>query len=304
MKHLIYISLLLIGFNCSAQFNPLQSQYLFNGIGLNPAFTGSEDALSVSGSFRAQWLGLNGAPTTETITVHSPLKKLNSAIGLQVFADQIGVDKNTGFFASYAYRLKFENSTLAFGVSAGMNMVKSNFTELNPTDGFDPLLQGDTPLSILPDFSFGVHYYGQNAFVSFAMPQFLSHKLEGMKYRIENDFSDYNYTLGGGYKFNLKREGAIKPSVLAKYKIGRQIQFDFNLMVAFNKGLELGLAYRTSEAAMLMVKVNPTAQFQIMYSLGVPINSLLSYTYGSHEIGLKYNFKYQTQAQSPRFLGW
>lgn len=304
MKKLIFISIILFGFKAFGQFTPLQSQYLFNGIGLNPAYTGSEDAFSVSGSFRGQWLGLKGAPRTETLTAHTPLKNLNSAVGLQVFADQIGVDRNTGFFASYAYRLRFENSTLAFGVAAGMNMVKTNFTELSPTDEFDPLLQGDTPLSILPDFSFGIHYYGDRAFASFAIPQFLSHKLNGMKYRISNDFSDYNYTLGGGYKFDLFREGAIKPSILAKYKVGRQIQFDFNLMVAFNPGLEIGLAYRTSEAAMLMVKVNPTKQFQIMYSLGVPMNSLLSYTYGSHEIGLKYNFKYITKAQSPRFLGW
>lgn len=304
MKSLISISLLFLGLNLSAQFSPLQSQYLFNGIGLNPAYTGSEDALSISGSFRGQWLGLKGAPRTETITIHTPLKKMNSAFGLQLFADQIGIDKNTGFFASYAYRLRFENSTLSFGIAAGVNMLKSNFTELNPTHDLDPLLQSDAPLSILPDFSFGIHYYGKRLFASFALPQFLTHKLNGMKYQIGNDFSNYNYTLGGGYKFDLFKEGAIKPSILMKYKVGRQIQFDFNLMVAFNLGLEIGLAYRTSEAAMLLVKVNPTPQFQIMYSLGVPLNSLLSYTYGSHEIGIKYNFKYNTQAQSPRFLGW
>jgi type IX secretion system PorP/SprF family membrane protein len=303
-KLIVAISLFYIGVG-HAQLVPLQSQYMFNGIALNPAFTGSEDAFSIIGSMRAQWLGFPGAPKTQALTAHAPLKGMKSAVGVQFYADQIGVYKNTGIFGSYAYRLKVsKKSTLSFGVSGGLSFVKNNYSQLQGNDLDDASLLNDSPLGILPDASFGMHYYSDRFFVNLSLPMFLSHTFEDMKFKIENNFRNYNIILGGGYLFKLKNKIELKPSLLGKYKADTKIQFDFNLTTTFNKYFELGLSYRTSEAIIALFKININQQFSIMYSAGLPLNSILKHSFGSHELSLKYTFLYRTQITSPRFLGW
>lgn len=301
---LIFVILLFVAASARAQLVPLQSQYMFNGVALNPAYTGSEDAFSLVGTFRAQWVGFPGAPMTQAITAHAPLKDMNSAFGLQIYADQIGVTRNTGVFGSYAYRLRFKESTLALGAAGGVNFIRSFFSQLQGNDQGDALVMNDSPLGILPDFSFGMHYYGKKYFVSFSAPLFLTHEYDGMKYRLKNNFRNYNLMLGGGYLFTLRNGMELKPSFLAKYKADSKMQFDFNLMSMLNENIEVGLSYRTSEAIVGLVKVNANKQFSIMYSFGLPLSPILRYTYGSHELSLKYNFLYKGPIASPRFLGF
>ena len=305
MKKLIFTILffkLSLGFS---QLVPIQSQYMFNGIALNPAFTGSEDAFSIVGSMRAQWLGFPGAPTTQSLSAHAPLKGMKSAIGLQVYADQIGVSKNTGIFGSYAYRLQVsKKSSLSFGVAGGVNLIKTNYSQLQGNDPDDIAALNDTPLGILPDISLGMHYYTDKFFVNLSLPMFLSHRFDEMKFKIENNVRNYNVMLGTGYLFSFKNGIELKPSFLGKYKADSKMQLDFNLMSKFNEHFEMGLSYRTAEALIALFKINVNQQFSIMYSAGAPLNPILKQSFGSHELSLKYTFLYKTKITSPRFLGW
>lgn len=301
------IILIILLFGCAksfAQHTPLLNQYMFNGVALNPAYTGSEEALSMVGTLRTQWIGFPGAPTTQAFTIHAPLKKSNSAIGLQVFADQIGVSKNTGIFGSYAYRIRFDESTLSFGLSGGINLQRTFYSQLDVVDLVDPQLVNDTPLGVLPDFSFGIHYYSRKYFVSFSAPRFLTHNYNGMNFKISNDFKNYNLMLGGGYVFTFKNGFEIKPSILAKYRFDQPLQFDFNLMMKFSQYFGAGLSYRTNDEIMALININATKQFAIMYSFGMPISPILKYNNGSHELSLKYNMLFKTPLSSPRFLGF
>ncbi|MCG8573582.1 MAG: type IX secretion system membrane protein PorP/SprF [Flavobacteriales bacterium] len=303
MRKLIFILSFLYSV-AYAQYVPMQSQYLFNGVALNPAATGSEDAFSLVGSFRAQWLGFDGAPTTQSITAHAPMKKQNSALGVQFFADQIGVSRNTGIFGSYAYRLRFKRSQLAFGISGGIFMFKSYYSQLNVNDLDDGEIAVDSPLGVLPDASFGIHFHGEKYFLSLSAPYFLSHDFDGSKFRITNDFKNYNLMFGGGYEFHMAGGNKFKPSVLLKYRYNNPLQTDFNLVLTANKVVDIGLSYRTDEALIALLEIRPTKQFSFMYSLGFPLSPLWRYTYGSHEFSLKYNFLYKSKMSGPRFLGW
>ena len=305
MRRLIVISLFLFSaLNCFGQLLPIRSQYMFNAVPLNPALTGGEDALSISGSFRAQWLGFPGAPLTQSLSVHSPLKGETSAIGIQLFADQIGIDRNTGIYGSYAYRINMKTSRLSFGLAAGVNLVKSKSSELQTYDNQDLLLLNDGPTGVLPNLSFGVNYASKNYFVNFSLPFFLSHRFNGVNYEIEHAFNRYNFLLGAGASFKIGQKTILKPSFLFKYQIGNRSQFDINLMAAFNPMIEAGLSYRTQEALIALFKVNANNQLSFMYSFGLPLGKLLNNSAGSHEIGLKYNFLYKTPSQNPRYLGW
>ncbi|HIC31522.1 MAG TPA: type IX secretion system membrane protein PorP/SprF, partial [Flavobacteriaceae bacterium] len=79
-KYSIIILLLLGCLELSAQQLPQFTQYMFNTISINPAYAGSRETLSIVGLHRSQWVGLEGAPTTSTVSIHSPLK--NEKIGL------------------------------------------------------------------------------------------------------------------------------------------------------------------------------------------------------------------------------
>lgn len=304
MRKLVFICCLFWGAMLNAQHVPLQSQYMFNTIALNPAFTGSENSFSVVSSFRAQWIGFPGAPMTESITAHAPLKDMKSSVGVQVFADQIGVTSNTGIFGSYSYRAKFENSTMVFGASAGINFIKSYFSKLKGNDEFDATIMNDTPLGVLPDFSFGMHYFGKRWFVSMSAPMFLTHQYEDGKFKLRNNMRNYNIMLGGGYLFNLKNDMKLRPSVLLKYKADSRLQLDMNLMMVVNNYFETGISFRTQEALVALFKISPNDQLSFMYSFGLPISPIIRHSYGSHEISLKYNFMYKTPITSPRFLGF
>ena len=110
--------------------------------------------------------------------------------------------------------------------------------------------------------------------------------------------------LGGGYVFTQRNGMQWKPSILAKYKADSKLQFDFNLMSTFNERIDVGLSYRTNEAIIGLFKINATKQLAFMYSFGLPLSPILKYTYGSHELSVKYNFIYKAPISSPRFLGF
>ena len=304
MKLKLSIFILLVNSIAFGQLYPIADQYMFNAVPINPAFTGSEEALSISGSLRAQWLGFPGAPTTQSVTIHTPLKNESSAIGLQLFSDQIGVDQNTGLYGSYAYRIKLKSSKISFGLAAGLNLVRSNSGDLQIYDQQDDLLVPNTKLGVMPNASFGVNWTSKKHFISLSIPFFMSHSFDGANFAIVNDFKRYNFLLGGGLSFNLGDKVKLKPSFLAKYQIARIPQFDLNLMFEFNRFIETGISYRTKEAGIFLLKINATRQLSFMYSFGMPFGQLLSYTKGSHEIGIKFNLRYKTPAQNPRNLAW
>jgi type IX secretion system PorP/SprF family membrane protein len=274
---------------------------MFNGVALNPAFTGSENTMSVVGSFRFQWTGVNGAPSTQSLTAHAPLKKNNNALGIQVFNDQIGVERNTGIFGLYSYRIKQSKGALIFGVKGGVNFRKIGYSKLNVNDLGDTGIETDTPLGILPNFSFGMHYFTKKYFVSFAIPTLVNHKFDANAFKISNN---YNLTFGAGVVLNSFKNIEFKPSFLMKYNTENRLQFDLNLMTKFNEGFSLGASYRTKEAIIFLFNIEASKQLSVMYSFGLPINKLLTHTYGSHELSLKYTFLYKTNISNPRVLGW
>ncbi|MBN4072899.1 type IX secretion system membrane protein PorP/SprF [Crocinitomix catalasitica] len=303
MRKLLVI-LFIYSANLQAQYLPLQTQYLFNSVALNPASTGSEDAFSLIGSFRAQWLGFPGAPMTQSLTVHGPTRNMKSALGFQIYADQIGVSRNTGIFGSYAYRLRFENSTLAFGFAAGINMIKTTLDELSVNDNNDSELNMNLQRGFLPDFSFGMHFYSEKFFISLSVPKFLTHDYSGTNFKLTNDFKNYNFIAGGGIAVKARSGMKFKPSVLFKYRYDARLQADINAMFTFNEKMDIGLSYRTEEALIVLIELRANKQFSFMYSFGFPLSPLWKYTFGSHEFSLKYTFLYKTKIASPRFLGW
>ena len=136
MKQIYYIciNVILIGSitffatTAQAQQEAQFSMYMFNPLSVNPAYAGSREALSITALGRNQWVNIPGAPTTATLSVHTPLVFEAVSLGLSVIQDEIGPTQNTGIYGDVSYRFNVSRkSKLAFGLKGGIDMFSADF---------------------------------------------------------------------------------------------------------------------------------------------------------------------------------
>ncbi len=305
MRKLVVIILLLVfGISSFAQQVPLSSQYMMNRLIINPAYAGELGFYSASISYRKQWVGLDGAPTTQNLSIHGPALKGKLGLGLMVFRDVIGVSKENNLSGSFAYKIKVRRKeTLSFGISGSAVFTTNEWSQINTTKANDVAFSGDSPQYIFPDFSVGVYYKAEKYFAGISVPMFLQHQLDGSSsnYSIENDFGQYNYLGEAGLNFKVDKT-VIRPSIMTRYLPSAAFQMDINCIVDFDNNLGIGISYRTNDAIVGMIQIHATDQFILGYSYDHSISKLQSYNNGSHEIFLRYDFRYRMKASNPRFF--
>lgn len=177
MKKLIITSLALFIFFTSglAQQDPMFTKYMFNSLVFNPAYAGAKDHLSATLLHRDQWWGLEGAPKTQSLTIHSPLESGKVGLGLSVINDQIGPTNTLSAMASYAYRIQLNEGKLALGLQAGVMNYRSDFNKLSIDNPDVAFMDDMTPNMWLPNVGAGVHYYIPNKFyVGVSVPHLLN----------------------------------------------------------------------------------------------------------------------------------
>ncbi len=291
-----------------AQQDAMFTHYMFNTLSVNPAYAGSRDALSITGLHRSQWVGFDGAPTTQTLTVHSPVFNENLGVGLTVVNDKIGPVNTTAFYGDFAYKLKLnETSKLAFGLSAGLNVRQAGLTDVKLDDQTDNSFAHNASSDLLPNFGFGLYYSTSKYYVGLSTPRLLN-----------NDFKTNNteggtnlasekrhYFLIAGAVFNMSETLKFKPTTLVKVTKGSPVQLDLTATFIYQDKVWAGLMYRTEDAVGVMAGIYITPQLALGYSFDWSYgNKTLKYNGGSHEIMLMYdlNFKGKARIRSPRFF--
>jgi len=157
-----------------AQQIPMYTHYMYNTLVVNPAYAGSRDALTVTALHRSQWIDFKGAPTTQTITVHAPLRKENIGLGLSLLNDKIGPSNNTSIAGYYAFIMKLnENSKLALGLSAGINFYQARLNTLLLDQQADPAFLTNIKNHITPNFGFGAYYSRKQFYAGISVPYIL-----------------------------------------------------------------------------------------------------------------------------------
>lgn len=160
----------------SAQQDAEYSMYMFNGLYLNPAYAGSQDVISATALYRHQWVGIEGAPRSGSIAIHSPFKRDQYALGGVFSFDRLGKDQTYSFYLDYAYKLRFKKGLkLSFGIQAGGQYYKNNLTEsvINTTD----LAFANNRSLFLPNVGFGVYLYNKKFYVGASVPHILNMSL-------------------------------------------------------------------------------------------------------------------------------
>lgn len=277
------------------------TQYMFNGLVLNPAYAGAHQALHATLIHRSQWAGVDGAPKSQTLSAHSLFKKKNIGLGFILSNDMIGVHRNLNFMTTYAYHLNLGRERyLSFGLQAGIQNRKSDYTSLLAEAGDDPkVIYGDFSQHFF-DFGTGIYFRSEKLHVGYSIPELLPEKIYLNDSLIIN-MNSLNHFLFSRYSAGINENFDLEPSFLLKYIAGSPISYDINMNVIYRDVLTMGLSYRKKESVDMLVKFQFTPQLQAGYSYDYPIGEISSFTNSSHELMISYLFSFkESNVVSPR----
>jgi len=287
---------------------PIYSQYLQNGLMINPAYTGTRGALSSFLSYRMQWFGTPGAPVIQSASLHTPMKNDKVALGLLAQFMQYGSTRSTSLYASYAYHVRVGKGKISFGLKGGADMSNSNYGDIRKTltSPTDPAFANDTKY-LLPNIGAGAYYFSEKLFAGISVPHFLSYKAAGTNsVQAFHSFSKYDILFSAGGLITFSESFKFKPSVLLDYSLDNSIkikQLDINGNFIIGDILWIGGSWRTTEqvaVGILQVQINP--QFMIGFSYDYPVGRSDLGAKGSSEFILRYEFGYKVSAANPRYF--
>lgn len=285
-----------------AQQDSQFTQYMYNPVNFNPAYAGSREVLSIFGMHRTQWVGLDGAPVTNTVSVHTPIENSNVGIGLSFINDRIGPSDENTISVDFSYTIYTSDYyKLAFGLKATANLLNVDFTKLTQQPS-DPELQYNIDNRFSPNIGAGIFWYSDRSYFGLSVPNFLETKhFDGEDNSVAKE--KMHYYIIGGYVFDLNPSLKFKPSVLVKAVDQAPLQVDLSANLLFNEKLTLGIAYRWSAALSAMVGFQITDRLLVGYSYDAETTKLANYNSGSHEIFLRFElFKNYDKIISPRFF--
>jgi type IX secretion system PorP/SprF family membrane protein len=291
-----------------AQTEPMYSQYMYNMLGVNPAYAGNREALSLNFFQRNQWIGIKGAPITTSISMDQSINKGQMGWGLQVYDDRLGVEAATGFNGMLSSRIQVsEKGILSGGLSFGMMNYRINLNDVNNRNNSnDPsFIITDNPSKWNPSLGMGIYYNTDRFYAGLSTPSILKPRLasyENMNTIIQKSDA-FHLFANAGYVFDINEDVKLKPSTMVKMVSGAPIETDINLNVWLKDLLGFGASYRTGDAFVGMVELQATSNLRFGYAYDMPFNPLKYFTKGSHELMLRYEIgNFKTKIKSTRYF--
>lgn len=289
---LIYGSLILTPLFSIGQQLPQFSQYMYNTISINPAYAGSREIMVINLLNRNQWVGVNGAPVTQTLSVHSSVPGTKLGLGLSVINDERGYDNTTYVYTDVSYTINLaEKYWLAFGLKVGASKFSLDEEIYN-----DPEYNNDPYLDYLydgwdPNFGVGIYFRSENWYLGLSSPKLVNYEKRSSLEYIPIDRVSYYFNGGMLIKLN-NRNLQVKPTFLVKYTNGAPVSVDLSGNVFLYERLWLGLSYRTNDSFGAMANFNVAKGLNIGYAYDYITSNLGPFTSGSHEIILQYEFNF------------
>jgi type IX secretion system PorP/SprF family membrane protein len=301
-KIIIFFVWILVGASAFAQQDAQYTQYMYNTININPAYAGSRGVLSVFGLHRTQWVGLDGAPVTNTVSINTPINGTNIGMGLSFVNDRIGPTDENAISADISYTVKTsETFKLSFGIKATANMFNLDVNKLNPADQGDPRLM-NLNNNFTPNIGAGAYFHSDKMYLGLSVPNFFeTHRYDDNSVSVNQE--KMNFYLIGGYVFDLSPSIKFKPAFLMKAVNGAPLQADVSGNFLFNDKLTLGVAWRWDAAVSAMAGFQITEGLFVGYGYDLETTKLANYNSGSHEIFLRFElFNRFNKVTSPRFF--
>lgn len=293
-------------FTCTvgvAQQLPQFTQYMYNTISINPAYAGSREALSIVGLHRSQWVGFDGGPITQTLSVHSPLRNDRIGLGLSFIEDDLGPENYTYLYGDFSYTLPVgAEGKLAFGLKGGFTSYTLD-PDFRNSQSFDPSIRGVED-RWTPNIGLGLFYHTNRFYVGASAPRVLN-----TDRNTEDGFEALerlSYYVLAGVVLDLSESIKFKPSALMKATNGAPLSFDLTGNFLFNEKFWLGGSYRINQDTAAFggfADIQLSRQLRVGYSYEKPISEIRNFTSGTHEILLIYEFKFlSSKLKSPRYF--
>jgi len=278
---------------------PQYSQYTFNDYMINPAVAGTHNYLQVRAFSRMQWLGIDGAPQTYSISAYGPTKDQPMGYGGYIYGDYTGPTSKLVFKGSYAYNIPINSSIrISGGISLGGIQYKVDGTQLDTKDYLgqpDPVIDGAVRSQFIPDASAGIYVYSTYFFAGISAHQLLGSELtkiapDAPETKGINRLKQHFY-LSGGYNFILNRDILIQPSLLVRGMFPATPQLEVTVRGIYQRIVWGGISFRTSDAVSVMGGYNHENRWYFGLSYDITYSQLRQYSRGTIEVmfGLKFN---------------
>lgn len=303
-----------------AQQDAQFSQYMFNGIYINPAYAGYREQLNAHAFYRTQWTGIDGAPKTMSVAIDAIANNGNVGLALQISNDRLGAQRNLAGYANYAYRIRMNSdgsSRLAFGIGAGFVQLGIDGAILNPNT---PEINQPVGLqsTVIPDARTGVYFANNRFYAGFSIDNLVAQYINIDRYAFIPQPKPHYY-LTAGMLLPVNETIQIKPSFLLKDDRGGPSSLDLNAFFILADKVWLGGSYRTGvklynkdylqkdlsqvNSAVAAIQLFPNSNLRIGYAYDFSIGPLQSYSGGTHEISVSYFFNNKnTRMLSPRYF--
>lgn len=286
-----------------AQQDSQFTQYMYNTTMINPAYAGSRGVMSIFGNYRTQWVGLDGAPKTASLSVHTPLGDSKLGLGVSFMNDQIGAMNENTLAIDLSYSIDLNRDyKLSFGIKGSANLLDVDYSKLDIYHSNDVYFQENIENQFTPNIGAGVYLHSEKTYLGLSVPHFLEmdryeeHNVSTMKQKM-------NFYLMGGYVFEWNSQLKFKPAFLAKAVAGAPLQVDLTANFLIHEKLTLGVAYRWDAAISGLVGFQISDGLFMGYSYDADTTKLGSYNSGSHEVFMRFElFNRFNRITSPRFF--
>jgi len=298
---ILFFVLILTSSASFAQQDAQFTQYMYNTININPAYAGSREVMSIFGLHRTQWVGLDGAPVTNALSLNTPINNSKIGIGLSAINDRIGptVENTLSVDVSYTVQTS-ETYKLSFGVKGTGNFFNLDASQLNPLVDNDPSLVNYNKFT--PNIGAGVYFHSDKSYIGVSVPNFI----QSNRYNSDNVAilkERINYYFIAGYVFDLNPNIKFKPALLTKLVTGSPLQVDVSGNFIFYDKFVIGAAYRWDAAVSTLAGFQITDGLYVGYGYDMETTNLRKYNRGSHEVFLRYElFNNNNKIVSPRFF--
>jgi type IX secretion system PorP/SprF family membrane protein len=298
---LVFLLTMMVSGATFGQQLPQFSQYIFNGLHINPAYAGYKGEPYIQSTYRSQWVNFPGAPETFTVTADLSANEGTMGFGLSLMSDNLGPAKTTGGLLTYAYRIKTgARSFLGLGVSAGFSQYSLDGSMLDPNDFPDSQIPEGRINLLTPNLNTGLFFHNDKFYAGFSVYNMIGKKaLE--KEDVALAYHDFHYYLTMGYLFDLSDNVKFKPSFLIKEVKGAPTSYDINAMFLFMERLWVGGSYRSNmkiwndnlleglnnrNVVAAILEIFPTERLRLGYAYDHNLNVLNAYSNNSHELSV------------------
>ncbi len=282
------------------QQDPQFTQYMYNTMNVNSAYAGSRGHMAITGIHRSQWVGIDGAPVTQTLSIDSPLGK-NVGFGLSVINDEIGPSEEVYVDLNFSYTIKAsETQRLSFGVKGGGRLFNLDFTKgqsQNPDNIFQNINN-----RFLPTVGAGLYLHSNKSYLGVSIPNFFTDQhYDDIQGSVASERLHFFFI--GGLIVDFSENAKFKPAFLVKHVVGAPLSVDLSANFMLYEKFTVGASYRWDDSVSGLAGFQITPGLNIGYAYDYTTTELQRFTSGSHEIMIRFELKSEEKKlKSPRFF--